>query len=386
MIKRKPDEKRMSDKYFFWIGCGAALLAMHAYIYLRIRAALGAGWVSAVWVGWSLAMMELSFLARRTQRIRSGRQRKWTDRLGGLWALFVLYASICLGAMDLLHWLTGLGMSVGRELILSFALGACALAYGIRQANTIQVIRLTLTTEKQFEGENGRLRIVHLTDLHLGPFTGILLLKQILRKVRQEKPDMVVVTGDFVDGDLTGRSREKAMFRRLKPRYGFFAVTGNHDYYHDIEKAVAFIESCGATVLRNQFAETGGLIVAGSDDGDHRTEADWGLSKSETLLLSIPKEDKDKFVLYLRHRPVVEVGTLGHFDLQLSGHTHGGQLLPALSSRHSFAGRSRGFKALKGGGLLYISNGAGYVGPPVRLFAPPEITVIDLVHKDGTPA
>ncbi|MDL2298195.1 metallophosphoesterase [Synergistaceae bacterium OttesenSCG-928-D05] len=375
----------MSDKYIFWIGCGLALLGMHVYIYFRIREALGPGWISSIWLGWSLAMMELPFLTRRTERIRSGRKKKWTDRLGGIWALLILYTFLFLVLQDVLHWLTGIGLGVGYDLILAFILGAAALCFGVRQANNVQVIKLELRTEKKFESENGRLRILHLTDLHLGPFTGILLLKQIMRKVREAKPDLVVVTGDLVDGDLVGRSREKAMFRRVKPKYGFFAVPGNHDYYYDIDKAVEFMESSGINVLRNEFVETGGMIVAGADDQDHLTEADWGLSKSETLLLSVPRADQDKFTLFLRHRPVVELGAIGHFDLQLSGHTHGGQLLPTLSSRHIFAGRSRGFKKIKGGGLLYISNGAGFVGPPVRFLAPPEITVIDLVKADGAP-
>ena len=135
-------------------------------------------------------------------------------------------------------------------------------------------------------------------------------------------------------------------------------------------------------VLKTEAAEAGGIIIAGADDRDHLIKGQWNLSRSELLVLSYEREQRNKFLLLLRHRPIVEKGTEKHFDLQLSGHTHGGQLFPLASSRHMIAGYSRGLKKLKCGGFLYVSNGAGFVGPPVRLFAPPEIAVIDLVRSD----
>jgi predicted MPP superfamily phosphohydrolase len=200
--------------------------------------------------------------------------------------------------------------------------------------------------------------------------------------VRDVDPDIVVVTGDLADGKLTGRKREIGMLRRIRPRYGMYAVPGNHDYYDDIDEAVFFMESAGMRVLRTEAVEAGGIIIAGADDKDHLIKEQWNLSRSETMVLSHEKEQREKFLLLLRHRPIVEKGTEGHFDLQLSGHTHGGQLFPLLSSRHRIPGYARGLKKLKWGGLLYVSNGAGFVGPPVRLLAPPEIAVIDLVREN----
>ena len=226
---------------------------------------------------------------------------------------------------------------------------------------------------------------MQLTDLHLGPSSGAFLLARVLRRVREAKPDMVVVTGDVTDGSLEGRRRETAMFRRLKPKYGVFAVTGNHDFYDDIEESLKFMRMSGMTVLRGEAAEAGGIVVEGVDDSDHLAEDKWGLTRSETLIVNTKSRFRDKFILLLRHRPVVEIGTEGFFDLQLSGHTHGGQVFPMFSSRLFVRGHSRGLKKLKRGSLLYTSNGAGYVGPPVRLLAPPEIVVIDIVRKEGAP-
>lgn len=371
----------MSDKNAFWLAGGLVLLAMHAYVYLRIRAALDMGWISALWLVWSVAVMTLPFFTRRTDRINDAKQRKWSDRLGSTWSIFALYVFVVLGAMGLLHWFTGIGLPPLPELLIAFAASAAILFWGVKQANTVVTIKIRVRTRKLPEGMD-RLRIVQLSDLHLGPFTGVLQLQRIMRRIREAEPDMVVITGDLADGELKGRDHELAMLRRIKPKYGVFAVPGNHDYYDNIDVAVAFMEAAGIRVLRNEVVESGGIVIAGADDRDHIEKAKWGLSKSETMLLTIPGGNMKKFLLLLRHRPVVEPGTVGLFDLQLSGHTHGGQLLPMLSSRHKISGRSRGIKKLGAGSGLYVSNGAGYVGPPVRFFAPPEITVFDLVRKD----
>lgn len=355
---------------------------MHLYIYLRISATFGIGWISALWLAWSLIVMTLPFITRKTKKINSAVQKKWSDRLGGTWSLYAFYVFIIIAAMDMLRKFTGIGLPFGYDLLAAFVSAAAVLIFGIRQANIIQTVLIKVPTSKLAENVD-KLRIVQLSDLHLGPFTGVLLLAQILRRVREADPDLVVITGDLADGVLVGRKREIAMLRRIKPKYGIYAVPGNHDYYDNIDGTVAFMKAAGITILRGELAETCGIIIAGADDRDHIEKADWGLSKSETLLLSIPKEKRGKFVLLLRHRPFVEIGTIGHFDLQLSGHTHGGQLLPMLSSRHIISGRSRGLKKLKGGGALYISNGAGYVGPPVRFMAPPEITIFDLEREHG---
>lgn len=328
-------------------------------------------------------MMEILFISRRTRRITSRIQRKWTDRVGGIWMLFVIMSFLLLAVNDLIMHFTGIGFPLGYDLLVSFGLSSIMLMLGVNQANTIQTTIIKVPTSKLPEGCDS-LRIVQLTDLHLGPFVGVRLLEQILRKVREVKPDIVVVTGDLADGKLKGRTREIAMLRRIKPKFGVYAVTGNHDYYDDIDEAVSFMESSGMKVLRCEGIEVAGILIVGAEDKDHLIKKQWNLTCSETLVLSFERQQREKFLLLLRHRPIVETGTEGHFDLQLSGHTHGGQLFPLLSSRHKIVGHPRGLKKLKCGGLLYVSNGAGFVGPPVRLLAPPEIAVFDLVRANGS--
>ena len=377
----KAYEKRFSEHPALWVICSAAVLFIHIFIFYRIADAAGKGMLSFAWPALSLIMMFLLFVSRRTARISSVIGRKWTDRVGGIWILFVIFTFFFIIIMDLIKRATGLPLSAGAGLSISFLISFILLGMGIKQANTIQKIIIRVPTSKLPEGCQ-RLRIVQLTDLHLGPFVGLPLLSQILRKVREADPDIVVVTGDLADGKLTGRKREISMLRRIRPKYGMYAIPGNHDYYDDIDEAVSFMESSGMKVLRTEAVEVAGIIIAGADDKDHLIKERWNLSRSETLVLSYEREQREKFLLLLRHRPIVETGTEGHFDLQLSGHTHGGQLFPLFSSRHRIAGYGRGLKKLKCGGLLYVSNGAGFVGPPVRLMAPPEIAIIDLVREN----
>lgn len=374
-------EKRFSERGGFWWFCAAMLSAAVLYIYMKIFAESRAG---AVWIALCAAAAAMSFAARRTDLLsRRPRLRLAADWAGGLWLVFVMWSFTIYIIMVAAAALLGLEMT-GAAGAVSFAAAACVVASGVNSALHPGTTFIKITTDKLPAGV-GSLRVVQLADLHLGPSSGAFLLARVLRRVREAEPDMVVVTGDVTDGSLEGRRRETAMFRRIKPRCGFFAVTGNHDFYDGIEESLNFMRMSGMTVLRCEAVEAGGIVVEGVDDRDHVTDDKWGLTRSETLIVNTKSRYRDKFILLLRHRPVVEIGTEGFFDLQLSGHTHGGQVFPMFSSRLFVRGHSRGLKKLKRGSLLYTSNGAGYVGPPVRLLAPPEIVVIDIERKDGAP-
>lgn len=381
-MKDRAYEKRFSERPSFWVVYAAVLLGMHVYFYFKILDASSGPALSRLWLGWSVFVVAMQIAARNTWTSNLNTERRWTDRISGTWAVTISVAFFTMLLLSGIRLLFGFDFGPLGNILFSFSLGAFVLLFGVKQVNTIQTVFMEVPTAKLPE-DMERLRIVQLTDLHLGPFTGVALLAQILRAVRKAAPDLVVVTGDLADGELTDRRRELAMLRRIKPKYGVYAVPGNHDYYDDINMAVEFMESAGMKVLRGESVCVAGIIIVGADDLDHTVKAEWNLTKSETLVLSHEREQKGKFLLLLRHRPVIEAGTVGHFDLQLSGHTHGGQLIPSPTSRHLFAGRPRGLKAVKGGGYLYVSNGAGFVGPPVRLMAPPEIAVFDLVPENG---
>lgn len=377
-------ERRFSEHPAFWAACVTAVTLIYVYIFGKLNEARPQRDAGAIWLLLCFSMTGLSYVARRTETIRGTLLRRWMDRAGSVWLLFAIFSFSVLISFEAAGKIFSVRLPAGAEVAAAFLLALAAIAAGMREAQIIETTRITIETEK-LPPELPRLRIVQLTDLHLGPYSGVKLLARVLRRVREEEPDMVVATGDVADGPLEGRRREIAMFRRLKLKYGFFAVMGNHDFYDDEEKARAFMRHAGMRLLDAEAEYAGGIVVEGVSDRDHLLKEKWNLSRSETLIVNTKSRNPDKFILLLRHRPVVEIGTQGMFDLQLSGHTHGGQLLPYPSSRLFLRGHSRGVKKLKNGSMLYVSNGVGYVGPPLRFFAPPEIVVIDLVRKNGSP-
>jgi len=171
------------------------------------------------------------------------------------------------------------------------------------------------------------------------------------------------------------------MLKEIDPKYGKFAVTGNHEFYAGLDEVLDFTAKSGFKVLRGERLTISGLInIIGVDDP---AEKIYGDSKdiSEKEMLSV--FPKDKFTLLLKHQPAVDTKLLGLFDLQLSGHTHKGQIFPfTLITRLRYPFNS-GYFNLSNNTHLYVSRGAGTWGPPVRFLAPPEITVIELVYGNN---
>jgi predicted MPP superfamily phosphohydrolase len=192
------------------------------------------------------------------------------------------------------------------------------------------------------------------------------------------KPDIVVSTGDLVDGQIDGMLRLAERLRRVKPRFGKFAVTGNHEYYAGIEKALEFTKQAGFTLLRGEALGAGAINIAGVDDP---TGVQMKIEKpvSEKELLS--GLDRSKFTLFLKHRPRIDREAEGFFDLQLSGHTHKGQIWPFTYVSMISYPLNDGRYDLSGGAVLYVSRGSGTWGPPIRFLSPPQVTIIDLVRK-----
>jgi predicted MPP superfamily phosphohydrolase len=224
-----------------------------------------------------------------------------------------------------------------------------------------------------------RFRICQISDVHLGLIVREERLASVLDVVKRENPDLFVSTGDLVDGQIDRISPLAGPLRDIRPACGKFAVTGNHEFFAGLDKSLAFTRDAGFDVLRGEAREIGGfLLVAGVDDPSGRG---FGLRGGENgegeLLASLPRE---RFTLLLKHRPTVEETTRGLFDLQLSGHTHRGQIFPFNFIVHLYFPMGSGLHEL-GNSHLYVSRGSGTWGPPVRFLSPPEVTVIDLVRK-----
>ncbi|GGM30152.1 membrane protein [Micromonospora sonchi] len=223
------------------------------------------------------------------------------------------------------------------------------------------------------------LRIATVSDIHIGPLRGRKHTEQIVAAINRLDADLVAVVGDLVDGTVAELGEAAAPLRGLRSRYGSYFVTGNHEYYSGVEEWVAEVDRLGLRVLQNQrleIAARGGVLdLAGVNDV---SAAGTGVSAPADYAAALGDRDPSRPVVLLAHQPVaaVEAAKYG-VDLQLSGHTHGGQIVPfnllvALQQPVvSGLGEVDGTK-------VYVTNGAGFWGPPVRVGAEPQITLVEL--------
>ncbi|MDF1615117.1 metallophosphoesterase [Desulfurivibrio dismutans] len=222
------------------------------------------------------------------------------------------------------------------------------------------------------------LRIVKITDVHLGLLIREERLAPMLAAVAAARPDILVATGDIVDGQGDGIAHLAEKFRRLEVPLGKFAILGNHEFYIGAAESLEFLEAAGFTVLRGESVAIGDrLRIAGVDD---RTGIALGQTPPEQEAQLLAELPADTYNILLKHQPVVVSG--GHVDLQLSGHIHQGQLVPFnFFTRLAYRVPS-GLSRAEDGRYLYVGRGTGTWGPPVRFLAPPEVTLIKLYASD----
>ena len=259
-----------------------------------------------------------------------------------------------------------------RKVLLAVCLTLIATVYSMFEAYYVTPRHVEIHSRKLPEGLE-RLRLVYLSDVHIGGLSTRWHLERILRLVDEAKPDILALTGDILDGVMTYREKELSMLAdsAKKAKYGAFAVNGNHEYYWLLdEDTEQIIRDCGYTLLINERAECQGITIISLDD-----------NLNGWLKPFLKPEDSERFVLVMKHRPGLPYDAEGKFDLQISGHTHGGQFWP-LGYFKSMAANSTQGLSQKAGGYVYVSNGAGFNGPMMRLFVPPEITVIDILREE----
>jgi predicted MPP superfamily phosphohydrolase len=249
---------------------------------------------------------------------------------------------------------------------------------GAFEAWDIKLEKVTLASKKIPASLSG-LRVVQISDVHLGLIVRHRRLRKILEAVKKADPDILVSTGDLVDGQINKLEGLAEMLQDIKPRYGKYAVTGNHEFYAGLEDSLAFTQKAGFTILRNEgMSLTDYFNIAGVDD---RTQKYFDKSPeiSEEAMLKVL--DRRKFTLLLKHRPEVNQKSLGLFDLQLSGHTHKGQIFPFNIITLLYFPIHWGILNPLDHCFLYVSRGSGTWGPPIRFLSPPEVTLIELVSK-----
>lgn len=312
------------------------------------------------------------------------------------WMAFVGLSFVVLVFIDAARWLGWIGRKARRQpppergltrrLFLTRVTGGAAatvagasVASGMVSARgTHKIVDVEIVLPKLPKELDG-FSIVQLTDLHVGLTIDREFVQRVVDQTNRLSPDLIALTGDLVDGKVEDLRDEIAPLAQLRAPHGVFAVTGNHEYYSGVDPWIAELTRLGARYLRNERVSIGtgaaSFELAGVDD--------WGASGTpghgEDLAAATAGRDPARALVLLAHQPrQVRRASKHGVDLQLSGHTHGGQIWPwhyivKIQQGGLLAGRYQ-FDDTQ----LYVSSGCGYWGPPVRVLAPLEITRVIL--------
>ena len=266
----------------------------------------------------------------------------------------------------------------GIRFLLPLVVALGVTLYGLAEASQVRLEAIKIKSAK-LPAEIGTLTIAQISDVHLGLIMRERRLIKILNRIKASRPDILVSTGDLVDGEICHMEGVMSLLQDFQPRFGKYAVTGNHEYYAGLKRALECTEQAGFKILRGEVVNVADAInIAGVDDPQGKSFADYEPIDEKELLA---KADSSRFTLFLKHRPNVDSNAIGRFDLQLSGHTHKGQIWPFTLLVRRFFPRMAGSFPLGRGSWLHVSRGSGTWGPPIRFLAPPEVTVIEIARE-----
>ena len=379
-------------------GLWVVSVVVHAYVALRllpgVAAASGAvpAWMLAVLLAVSAALVPLALRRRRGKRtpqeIRRSDLLAWASlTLMGLFSsLFVL--TLMRDVVELLllpgallglklpeHWrdLSADGVVVVALLVTLIGL------YNARKPPRVKVVEVPL---KDLPPALQGFRIAQISDMHVGPTIKRPAMKYVVARINQLQVDVVAITGDLVDGNVYELSRHVAPLAGLRSSHGTFFVTGNHEYYSGVHPWLKYLPTLGVRVLLNEHViilhKHAPIVIAGVTDF---SAASYDTSHRTDVALAITGAPRAAVKVLLAHQPrSATAAESAGFDLQLSGHTHGGQFLPwnfFVRFQQPFTAGLHRVKDM----LVYVSRGTGYWGPPKRFGSPSEITLLRLVAQ-----
>lgn len=369
---------------------------MHLYAFFKLRAAFRPrSQLTWLLIFWMSVMTIIPLLVRTAEQFGMEKTALVIAWPGYLWMGFLFIFSSTLLMTDMIRhmYCFVLRLCSSERPQDLFSRNACRISlfaamvasvYACIEAGQIRSDHVVITSSK-LPLSVSKVRIVQISDVHIGLLLQERRQKLILEKVMEAEPDILVSTGDLIDGKLNrdyGISELDplaALLASVPTPSGKYAVIGNHEVYAGLPQAIAFSRAAGFTMLRNQaITLASGITISGVDDPAVYPEslADPG---AETALLN--SASRDSFHLLLKHRPEILPESDGRFDLQLSGHVHGGQIFPfnlLVRLKHPIP---CGTTTTPAGSLIHVSRGTGTWGPPMRLFAPPEVTIIDIVRQ-----
>jgi predicted MPP superfamily phosphohydrolase len=360
----------------------------HAYALYKAQTAIGFGWKTSLVLVPPLAALLCGplivyYLSERGMEDAS-RAASWIAYTWMGLLFFFTWTNLALDALNLaascVAAVSGRGpralVAYGRPAFLALAgLSAAFCVYSVFEASRIRTVHVRILTDK-LPVSTRRIRVAQISDVHLGLMVRHNKAASIAELVRKADPDVFVATGDLVDGRINHLDGLSEIFREIRPPLGKYAVTGNHEFYAGIGQSLDFTRRAGFTVLRGEAVTAGNILrIAGVDDPAGLAFGPATGGSEEELLGNAPSPF---YTILLKHRPFMSAAAQKAADLQLSGHTHNGQIFPFRLLVRLWYPLLSGLYEWKNGAALYTSRGTGTWGPPMRFLSPPEVTIIDI--------
>lgn len=359
--------------FVFFLG---VLSLLHLYLFRHLSAAwpnLAGGFAIILPVLLSLPFMMAYFRRRGRSSLA-----RFCALVGFSW-IGILFLTDCvfglLDLYDLAASMVGLHrLSPQTTVFAAATMTLISVIHGAFEARAPQLKRVRVSLSK-LRTRPTPIRIVQITDLHLGYVADAGRLRLLVDRINALNPDLIVSTGDLFDSDFEKMEPMVDILVDLRAAQGKFAISGNHEVYENLDTGLDLTRRAGFQILQGEsFEVTKDLFLAGVDDAEALEDGVSGEHEKEALK-GIPGE---ACTILLKHRPTVLKSSIGHFDLQLSGHTHGGQIFPFNLLTRLVYRYGPGLTKVGNESWIYLSRGTGTWGPQFRILAPPEITLIEL--------
>lgn len=295
--------------------------------------------------------------------------------LGFNWLAFIFIFFAYHGIYSLIAKFTPLPLN-GIVLLFFLLTSFSILVYGGYEAQQLTTTRVHVTTTK-LPANIKQLKVLQYSDIHFGPTLGLDMAKMILENANLLKPDLIVFTGDMLDKNVLQRAQVIATMKKLSAPLGKYACLGNHEYIAGIKDGKKFIQQMGITLLEDQMVNINDTIyLAGAND---LSAPRMGHPIKDELTYLKDKKD-NLYTIFLKHQPRVNEKSVPYFDLQLSGHTHKGQIFPFYFIVKMVFPYVAGLYNITNDTLIYVNRGTGFWGPSTRFLAPPEATLFTISH------
>jgi len=317
---------------------------------------------------------------------------EWVYRVGAFWTAFMLYLFIAVVLIDLVRIIDKLFPVIPQFIkqdpvkykfvtgIVTFAAVSLIVLSGHINTLRTRVHQVPVHIRKTALSNPG-MKILMASDIHLGALIGDRREHRLVQIIKKQKPDLVLLCGDLVDGDIAPVLRKNLgrHLQEINPPMGMYAIPGNHEYIGGISKTIPYLESINIKILRDEIVSLpNGVQLIGRDDRDSYRP---GFRGRKSLSQLTSQVDLSRPVIVMNHQPYnLDEAVKAGVDLQLSGHTHHGQMWPLNYITSAIFEKSRGYLR-KNQTHFYVSSGFGTWGPPVRIGTAPEVVVFNVTFN-----